>query len=80
MNASSNMPDFANVNSGASSTAQETGAAYKSYTIQSGDSLSKIAKREYGDANDWRRIFEANQDVIKDADKIYPGQVIKIPV
>lgn len=80
MNATSDMPDFSNVDSGASSTAQETGSAYKSYTIKSGDSLSKIARCEYGNANDWRRIFEANRDVIKDPDKIFPGQVIKIPV
>jgi len=43
------------------------------------DSLSKIAKREYGDAGKWRRIYEANQDVIKDPDLIYPGQTLKIP-
>ena len=44
-----------------------------------GDSLSKIAKQFYGDANRWQRIFEANKDKIKDPDLIYPGQVIKIP-
>ena len=45
----------------------------------SGDSLSKIAKREYGNAKDWKRIFEANKDILKDPDKIYPGQKLKIP-
>ena len=50
------------------------------YTIVSGDSLSKIAKREYGNANDWPRIFEANKDQIKDANKIFPGQKIRIPL
>jgi nucleoid-associated protein YgaU len=74
------MPDFSNVESGASSTAKETAPAYKLYTIKSGDSLSKIAKHEYGNANDWRRIFEANQDTIKNPDKIFPGQEIKIPL
>jgi nucleoid-associated protein YgaU len=74
------MPDFSNVESGASSTAEEAAPAFKTYEIQSGDSLSKIAKREYGNANDWRRIFEANQDSIKNPDKIFPGQVIKIPL
>lgn len=49
------------------------------YTIQSGDSLSKIAKREYGDAMRWREIYEANKGVIDDPDKIYPGQTIRIP-
>ena len=70
---SNDMPDFSNVKSGSSSTATTT------YVIKAGDSLSKIAKREYGNATDWKRIFEANKDIIKDPDKIYPGQTIKIP-
>ena len=51
----------------------------KNYTVVAGDSLSKIAKREYGDANAWKRIYEANRDIIKDPDLIYPGQTLKIP-
>ena len=74
------MPDFSDVESGASSTAAETEATYKLYTIASGDSLSKIAAREYGKAGDWKKIFEANQDTIKDPNKIFPGQKIKIPL
>jgi nucleoid-associated protein YgaU len=74
------MPDFSNVESGASSTAEQAEPAYKTYEIQSGDSLSKIAKREYGNASGWHRIFEANRDTISDPDKIFPGQVIKIPL
>ena len=49
------------------------------YVIQSGDTLSKIAKRFYGDASAYPRIFEANREVIEDPDKIYPGQKIRIP-
>lgn len=49
------------------------------YTIESGDSLSKIAKRFYGDANKWRDLYEANDGVIEDPDKIYPGQTIRVP-
>ena len=49
------------------------------YTIQSGDSLSKIAKRYYGDANKWHTLFEANREVIEDPDLIYPGQQIRVP-
>jgi LysM repeat protein len=49
------------------------------YTIVSGDSLSKIAKRYYGDAMKYPAIFEANREVIKDPDLIYPGQQIRIP-
>ena len=68
-----NMPDFSNVESGSSSTAA------KIYTVVAGDSLSKIAKREYGNASEWKRIFEANQDVLENPDKIFPGQKLKIP-
>ena len=68
-----NMPDFSNVESGSSSTAA------KIYTVVAVDSLSKIAKREYGDASEWKRIFEANQDVIKNPDLINPGQKLRIP-
>lgn len=49
------------------------------YTIQKGDSLSKIAKAQYGDAMKWKALFEANEGVIEDPDLIYPGQVIRIP-
>ena len=49
------------------------------YIIQSGDSLSKIAKQYYGDANKYPVIFEANREVIKNADLIFPGQKIRIP-
>ena len=50
------------------------------YTVASGDSLSKIAKAQYGDAMKYPLIFEANQPMLKDPDKIYPGQVLRIPV
>lgn len=49
------------------------------YTIQKGDTLSAIAKSHYGDANKWHDLFEANREVIKDPDKIYPGQKIRVP-
>lgn len=51
----------------------------RTYTVVAGDTLSKIAKREYGDASQWHRIFEANKDTIKNPDLIYPGQTFKIP-
>jgi nucleoid-associated protein YgaU len=50
------------------------------YIIQAGDTLSKIAKQYYGDANKYPRIFEANREVIKDANLIFPGQKIRIPM
>ena len=49
------------------------------YTIVSGDSLSRIAKKYYGKAMDYPKLFEANREVIKDPDLIYPGQKIRIP-
>ncbi len=49
------------------------------YVVKSGDSLSKIAKEVYGDANRWPEIFEANKDKIKDPNLIYPGQELRIP-
>lgn len=49
------------------------------YTIKRGDTLSKIAKSYYGNAMKYPIIFEANREVIKNADLIYPGQVIRIP-
>lgn len=49
------------------------------YVIKSGDTLGKIAKEFYGNAMEYPRIFEANREVIEDANKIYPGQKIRIP-
>lgn len=49
------------------------------YTVAKGDTLSKIAKQHYGDANAYNRIFEANRPLLKDPDEIYPGQVLRIP-
>ena len=49
------------------------------YTVQSGDSLSKIAKAHYGDAMKYQGIFDANRPMLEHPDKIYPGQVLRIP-
>ena len=49
------------------------------YTIEKGDSLSKIAKEVYGDYKKWEALFEANKEVIENPDLIYPGQQIRIP-
>ncbi len=50
------------------------------YEIVSGDTLGGIAKRYYGNASKYMRIFEANRDIISDPNKIYPGQKIRIPL
>jgi nucleoid-associated protein YgaU len=49
------------------------------YVVQPGDSLSKIAKAVYGDANRWKEIFEANKEQLTDPNLIRPGQELRIP-
>jgi len=82
--------DFSGVSGSVDSTAQQVPKADFSgvsaevvsggtYTVQKGDSLSKIAKQHLGDANAWKKIFEANRDVLDDPDKIFPGQTLKLP-
>lgn len=77
-------PDFSDVTSGSSSKAAApvtTGNQERevTYTVQKGDSLSKIAREKYGDGAKWKAIFEANRDQISNPDLIHPGQVLKIP-
>lgn len=57
----------------------EPAAAARTYTVVKGDTLSKIAKEFYGNANAYMRIFDANRDQLSDPDKIQIGQVLKIP-
>ena len=82
--------DFSNVQGGSSSTAPAPapradapapplGGARRTYTVKAGDSLSKIAEREYGDASQWKKIYEANRDAIKNPDLIHPGQTFTLP-
>jgi nucleoid-associated protein YgaU len=73
------MPDFSGVTGGASTTAKAPAQVYETYTVKAGDSLSKIAKHKYGNANLWKAIFEANQDRIKNPDQIQIGWELKIP-
>jgi nucleoid-associated protein YgaU len=78
----SDKPDFSNVQSKVTSTEQVGGgggAGEQSYTVVSGDSLSRIAKHFYGRGGQWHAIFAANRDLIDDPDKIFPGQVLTIP-
>jgi nucleoid-associated protein YgaU len=65
--------------SAAATTGTTVQAASKTYTVKAGDTLSKIAKEQLGDANAYHDIFEANRDQLTDPDKIKPGQVLKIP-
>lgn len=54
-------------------------AVAQTYVVQPGDSLSRIAKHFYGDANEYMKIFEANTDQLDDPNKIQAGQTLKIP-
>lgn len=55
------------------------GEPYDFYTVVKGDSLSKIAKEYYGDPMKYPVLFEANKEIIKDPDLIFPGQVLRVP-
>ena len=79
-------PDFGNVQSKVTSTEEITGGSgggggtgERTYTVVRGDTLSHIAKAQYGRASKWRAIFEANRDQLDDPDRILPGQVLRIP-
>lgn len=50
------------------------------YTVRKGDTLQKISKKFYGTTKRWKEIYQANQKVLKGPDKVFPGQVIEIPV
>ena len=63
----------------AAAPAAQSASADKTYTVHAGDTLSKIAQRELGDAKKYMKIFEANRDQLQDPDLIQPGQVLKIP-
>ena len=58
---------------------QTASAQMRTYTVESGDTLSKIAKDTLGDANAYNKIFQLNTPMLKDPDDIYPGQVLIIP-
>jgi LysM repeat protein len=64
-----------NVNVNAEGT--PAGAGGHTYTVEAGDNLTKIGTK-YGIS--WQQIYQANQDILKDPDKIYPGQELKIPI
>jgi nucleoid-associated protein YgaU len=63
----------------AAAAAGVSGTAGRTYTVQSGDNLSKISKRFYGDANKYMKIFEANKDKLSDPDQLKPGIELRIP-
>ncbi len=63
----------------AAPSAPAQAATVNTYTVVSGDSLSKIAQKTYGDGNLWSRIYEANRDQLSNPDHITPGQVLRIP-
>ena len=72
-----NVAGVGKVNNMMSVDKSEPEATY--YTVVAGDNLSKISKAQYGDANKYMKIYEANTPMLKHPDKIYPGQVLRIP-
>jgi nucleoid-associated protein YgaU len=58
---------------------QQNPTSARNYTVKAGDSLSRIAKEFYGNANDWQKIYQANKNRIKDPNIIHPGQKLIIP-
>jgi hypothetical protein len=54
-------------------------AAHDSYTVQRGETLGEISAKVYGTSRRWKQIYEANQDILKDPNRIKPGQVLRIP-
>lgn len=54
--------------------------AKQMYTVQKGDTLQKISEKFYGTTRRWTKIYDANKDVLKAPDRVYPGQVLKIPL
>jgi len=74
-----NIEGVAQVDASQMSVADETPLNDLYYEIQKGDTLWRVAEIYYKDGSRYKEIFEANQEVIKDPDKIYPGQMIRIP-
>ena len=60
-------------------TVKEQAPEAQFYTVAKGDTLSKISKQYYGDPNKYQVIFEANKPMLSHPDKIYPGQVLRVP-
>jgi len=71
--------DFSGVTSEVQSTAPIIEPEFQTYVVQKGDTLSKIAKDHYGKSSKYHAIFEANKDILKDPDHIFPGQELKLP-
>ncbi|MGY0799722.1 LysM peptidoglycan-binding domain-containing protein [Lysobacter sp. A286] len=73
--------DFSGVSASVDTTAEKVAeSVQQTYTVQSGDTLSAIAKQFYGKAGAWNAIYDANRDQLDDPDRIQPGQVLNIPV
>jgi len=67
------------VDPSAQPAAQAPQSGVRTYTVQAGDTLSKISKQFYGNTNDYTKIFEANRGVLSDPNRINPGQELTIP-
>ena len=59
--------------------ASTSGPSQRHYTVKAGDTLSKISRQFYGDANQYTKIFDANRSILRDPNSINPGQELVIP-
>lgn len=75
----SNLPDPTKQQAQAAAASAQGSSSARTYKVQPGDSLSKIAKEFYGNANEYNRIFEANRNQLNDPNKIQAGQELVIP-
>lgn len=73
------MPQPQAASAAAAAAAAPASGSARTYTVKAGDTLSKIAKEFYGNANDYNKIFEANTDQLSSPDKIKVDQELKIP-
>ena len=63
----------------AADTLKKEGTVRQAYTVEKGDTLQKISKKFYGTTRHWKKIYEANKELLKSPDKIRPGQILNIP-
>jgi LysM repeat protein len=75
----SSLPSPQQAQTQSAAAAAGSGSSARTYKVQPGDTLSKIAKEVYGNANEYNKIFEANRDKLNDPNKIQVGQELKIP-
>jgi nucleoid-associated protein YgaU len=75
----SGKPDFSNLESRPSGVREAVPPGARTYVVVKGDTLPKIAEREYGNGERWREIYQANRATIKNPNFVHPGQKLRLP-